>query len=183
MVLCCLLGVLRLWNWGWNRNTGSRSCVVFRKTELWHFPLMHPLLPPPTTSWWGVQGQYRAGHLCFESAVLQLRDNVASGVDNGWMLHMNRERDVTSSSLTHCMEKWLQWSHRAHLSMLIRSPSSCWNTWKKTYVIFFTSLTLRGQFVLDELLTDSNSRVEWAAVRLWLCYVFSSFTACFLAGQ
>ena len=35
---------------------------------------------------------------------------------------------LTSSSLTHCIEKWLQWSHSTHLRKLMRSDSSCWNT-------------------------------------------------------
>ena len=37
--------------------------------------------------------------------------------------------ELTSSSLTHCTEKWLQWSQRTHLRIVMRSTSCCWNTW------------------------------------------------------
>lgn len=36
---------------------------------------------------------------------------------------------LTSSSLTHCKERWLQWTHIAFLRMLMRSSSCCWNSW------------------------------------------------------
>lgn len=41
------------------------------------------------------------------------------------------QRDAhTSSSFTHCMDRWLQWTHRAFLRTHRRSSSCCWNIWK-----------------------------------------------------